>query len=69
MFLFFFTFFIQFRENYFGSQDTFIKPCWGKKKLLIINLHFNHGIELHPDENNTFISDFTKYELNQKILL
>ena len=60
-------FFTQFRDHLFKSQETLKKKIclFGGKMLLLIHLHFNH-VNLHTDEDGTFISDFTKYELTQR---
>ena len=36
------------------------------KLLLLIPLHFNHFFKLLSDEDDTFISASTKYELNRR---
>ena len=35
---------------------------------IFIHLHFNHVIQLQPDEDGTFILNVTKYELNRRSL-
>ena len=59
---------IQCKENQFGSPETFIKLPFLGKLLSRIHLHFNPVSLLHPDEDGTFISDSTKYELNWRSL-
>ena len=53
-----------------SEKNPFIKPVFFWEtwfySYIYIHLQFNPIIYLHPAEEGTFISDFTKYEPNQR---
>ena len=61
--------FTHFREKLVWKSGHFHKTCFLGKLLLLIHLHFNPVIKFHIDEDDTFISASTKYELNRKRVL
>ena len=61
--------FTHFREKLVWKSGHFHKTCFLGKLLLLIHLHFNPVIKFHIDEDDTFISASTKYELNWKRVL
>ena len=55
--------------NILGSKETFNKPVFFSGLLhLLLHLHFNPIILLHPNVDGTFMYNWTKHKLDLRSL-